>query len=214
MIKNYFSSKKNFQGEYRQWANTLKGYINLNCEWNEEVFEKYVMKHRKGINRVKNIWRGLWFQRVLNLLLEGKKLPIFKHIQEKLIAAEAEEFYNAFSLRNDWVLIESNYQIFSWREARTIDYIFYSKFDDEFKVVNLKRSPYISEKKYKSGSSNNISQLMFYESAMKEHFKAESEKMVYYTITTYNGIYEIWDIADLQKKLNGQQYYKWAEKDF
>ena len=49
---------------------------------------------------------------------------------------------------------------------------------------------------------------------MKEHFKVESEKMVYYTITTYKGIYEIWDIADLQKKLNGQEYYKWIEKDF
>ena len=79
-----------------------------------------------------------------------------KHFQEKLVAQEAVEFYDAFSKRNDWKLIEINYQIFSWRDARTIDYIFYSAFDGEYKVINLKRSPYITEKKYKSGSSNNI----------------------------------------------------------
>ena len=209
MIKNYFRKQKDFKNEFETWAKKQPGYISLDCAYDKKTFEQYVSKHGKSMNRVIAIWKGLFFQKCLDYLLEGGQIPKFNDLQSNLIAEEAENFYSPFSLRNDWKLIEKDYQITNWREGRTIDYIFYSKFEDKIILVNLKRSPYITESRYRAGSANMVSQGDFCLAAMKEHFPKEFPKMVYYVITTYDGLYETWTIGEIKQTLKGSEYKRW-----
>ena len=206
MEKHYFTNRKDFRDQFSEWSN--KAFISLDTFYNKEVFTDYMERHKRSLNRTLDSWRGLFFQKCLNYLIEGIKMPLLEHEEERVLFNEANDLYHLLFSRHNWKLIERDYVIVSWRWAKSIDYIFYNSFSDQIILISLKKSPYVRENKDRRNNGM-VSSAKWCLGAMKEHFKEEYKKMVFYTLTVNQGVYRLWTWEEMEKFLDGKKWRRW-----